>query len=163
MLLFKQTLSCAGFSGIVSPDPFMVGGDLRSGNDRYFQGKIKSVAVYSDLRTADEIKADVTKVDTSDAALLLAYDLTASGDARLKDASKNANDLVYYNPQDAIQSLEGMKFDTNTTYYISKPFDKTGNVLANWYEKALYPVIISLISLLNNTLMLFLTIQLPKL
>lgn len=128
----KQTLSCAGFSGIVSPDPFMVGGDLRSGNDRYFQGKIKSVAVYSDLRTADEIKADVNVVDASDAALLVAYDLTASGDARLKDASKNANDLVYSNPHASVDNVGGMTFTTDTTYFIAKPYATVPETFEAW-------------------------------
>ncbi len=128
----KQTLPCAGYSGIVSSDPFMVGGDLRSGNSRYFLGKIKSVAVYSDLRTADEIKADVTKVDTSDAALLVSYDLTASGDARLKDASKNSNDLVYSNPHAAIESSGGMTFGTEATYFVSKPFEIAPETLEAW-------------------------------
>ena len=128
----KQTLSCAGYSGIVSPDPFMVGGDLRSGNDRYFQGKIKSVAVYSDLRTAEEIKADVQGTDTSDAALLVSYDLTATGDARLKDASKNANDLIYSNPHASIGDLGGMSFGTDTTYFVSKPYATAPETVEAW-------------------------------
>ncbi len=39
---------------------FMIGGDNRDGNAQYFKGIISSVSVFSDVRTADEIKSDMT-------------------------------------------------------------------------------------------------------
>ncbi|MBR7140624.1 MAG: LamG domain-containing protein, partial [Clostridia bacterium] len=71
----------------------VVGGDLRSGNGVYFKGKMKSVALYSDVRTLAEVKADKTAVDVNDDNLLLAYDLDNSGAATFEDKSKNGNDL----------------------------------------------------------------------
>lgn len=74
-------------------NPAVVGGDLRSGNGIYFKGKMKSVALYSDVRTLAEVIADKTAVDTNDDNLLLAYDLDNSGAVTFEDKSKNNNDL----------------------------------------------------------------------
>ncbi len=46
-------------------NPFVIGGDLRSGNTQFFKGKIKSVALFSDVRTADEIASDYASFDTT--------------------------------------------------------------------------------------------------
>ena len=73
-----------------------LGGDLRSGNGRYLkQSELASVAVYADMRTADEIKADMNAVDLSDSELLVSYDLSKEDQTRLLDASANKNNLKY--------------------------------------------------------------------
>lgn len=73
-----------------------LGGDLRSGNGRYLkQSELASVAVYADMRTADEIRADMNAVDLSDGELLVSYDLSKTDRSRLEDASANKNNLVY--------------------------------------------------------------------
>ena len=40
---------------------FVVGGDNRSNNGIYFKGKMKSLTAYSDVRSAEELKASATK------------------------------------------------------------------------------------------------------
>ncbi|MBR5539491.1 MAG: metallophosphoesterase [Clostridia bacterium] len=63
-------------------------------NAEYFKGAIKSLAVYSDIRTDAEIKKDVTTLDKSD--LLIAYDFTDKDTDRpevIKDISGNNNNL----------------------------------------------------------------------
>ena len=73
-----------------------LGGDLRGDNARYLkQSELASVAVYADMRTADEIKADMNNVDTADAELLVSYDLSKTDASRLEDASANKNNLSY--------------------------------------------------------------------
>lgn len=73
-----------------------LGGDLRSGNKRYLkQSELASVAVFADMRTADEIKADMNAVNVSDAELLVSYDLSKTDASRLEDASANKNNLTY--------------------------------------------------------------------
>ena len=55
----------------------VVGGDYRYANEKYFRGKIKSVATYSDVRTSDEVLADMTNTivkGTDDCTL--AYQMT---------------------------------------------------------------------------------------
>lgn len=70
---------------------FFVGGDNRSDNGVYFQGQIRSIAAYSDVRTADEIKHSAqhgTNFYADD--LLVAYLLNEnSGGKDINDLSGN--------------------------------------------------------------------------
>lgn len=80
----------------VQPWAPMVGGDLRNGNATYFRGTIDSMALWSDIRTAEEIAADYAgKSFIGDSELLAAYDLTRCEKCRVEDHSDRNNDLVY--------------------------------------------------------------------
>ena len=109
-----------------------LGGDLRSNNSRYLkQSELASVAVYADMRTADEIKADMTKVDAADAELLVSYDLSKTDNSRLTDASANKNTLVYNGKlwqAGAVEDTEkgGMAF-TAEMYKLAKKVDQPIN------------------------------------
>ena len=74
---------------------FVVGGNWMGSNGRHFNGVIRSLAVWSDVRTAEEIAADINKAkpSKSDAALLAAYDFTISNTSPLKDISSKANTI----------------------------------------------------------------------
>ena len=112
-----------------------LGGDLRSNNSRYLkQSELASVAVYSDMRTADEIKADMTKVDAADAELLVSYDLSKTDNSRLTDASANKNDLTYNGKlwqAGAVEDTEkgGMAF-TAEVYKLAKKIEQPINTFA---------------------------------
>ena len=80
--------------------PLRIGGDYRNGNTNYFKGLIYSVALFSDIRTAEEIGTDkaIHKTwNSSTQGLIAAYDLTRMGKAALRDYSGNGNQLVYNN------------------------------------------------------------------
>jgi len=73
----------------------VVGGDMSFANSNYFKGKLRSLAIYSDVRTEAEIKADMEKVGTSD--LILHYDMSAlecEHPVTIKDLSKEKNDAT---------------------------------------------------------------------
>ena len=53
-------------------DNFVVGGDNRIGNTQYFKGTLYSVALFSDVRTAEEIAADAATLPVQDDHLLYA-------------------------------------------------------------------------------------------
>lgn len=73
---------------------FAVGGDCREGNTRYFRGELRSVAIYSDVRSQAEIMSDMEAVDSRDEKLLAAYDRVSSVDGEsIDDLSQNGNDL----------------------------------------------------------------------
>ena len=93
----KQTLSAKlPDVDMTRTDVLCIGGDLRSGNGRWLKNtELSSVALYSDMRTADEIKADMQKVAPSVSELLVSFDLSGSDASRLKDLSANGNDLKY--------------------------------------------------------------------
>ena len=80
----------------LSPLPLVLGGVNLSGNADFYKGQLRSVALYADARTEDEIKADMTKADVNDANLLAYYDLTDAtfGDAKVADAA-GKNDMLY--------------------------------------------------------------------
>ncbi len=79
----------------VSAYSFAVGSDFRETRNNYFKGKIKSLAVYSDERTATEILADKTAVDVNDEDLMVSYDLSGkSGEDVIEDLSQSDNDLT---------------------------------------------------------------------
>ena len=89
-----QTVTGLEITGSYSMDfDLVVGGDLRNGNATYFEGVMDSLALWSDVRTADEI-ADGT-IDTADTDLMAAYDLAKCTACMLEDQSPAGNDLTY--------------------------------------------------------------------
>ena len=82
---------------IFSRCEYVVGGDMTTLNTNYFkQGKLGSLAVYSDVRTEAEIKKDMEAVDSDN--LLLHYDFmenTEETPAVLEDLSKNKNNATF--------------------------------------------------------------------
>ena len=73
-------------------NPSYLGGDLREDNTNYFRGRIKSVALYNDVRTAEEVQADYKAPLKGGEGLLAAYVLTEEKD--LPDLSGNGYDLT---------------------------------------------------------------------
>ena len=85
--------------------PMILGGDTRyadgATNGEYFKGNIKSVALYSDARTAEEIASDVTAYGTED--LILRYDMNnyTQNPSVVADLSNNGFDARYEKWTDA--------------------------------------------------------------
>ena len=79
--------------------PFRIGGDYTLDNANYFKGLIYSVAMYNDVRTDSEVKADTARMKnwSNSDGLIAAYDLTKMGEAALRDYSGNGNKLIYNN------------------------------------------------------------------
>ncbi len=72
---------------------YYLGGDGRSGNTNYFQGRIKNVTLFSDVRTAAEIKSDYQNGVSAGADSLLAlYDLTGGAVNTLENKSGSGQD-----------------------------------------------------------------------
>ncbi len=69
-------------------NPLCVGGDLRKDNSQHFKGSIKQIAVYKDVRTQEEIKADMTALDTTDSQMLMAFNLQGN-ETSYEDLSSN--------------------------------------------------------------------------
>ncbi|MBQ9134235.1 MAG: S-layer homology domain-containing protein [Clostridia bacterium] len=74
-----------------------LGNDGRQNKQQYFKGRIGSVALYADVRTAEEIAKDAISAQ-ADADLLLSCDFKNSTDTarpdRLEDSSIYGNDFV---------------------------------------------------------------------
>lgn len=80
---------------VTSSAQSVLGGDQSYKNPQYFKGSIKSMAFYKDVRTAAEVKADVTSYGTDD--LYLKYDMSnVSADiVSVKDLSSNGMNSSY--------------------------------------------------------------------
>ena len=70
---------------------FIVGGDGRNTNGNYFKGQIKSIAAYSDVRTAQELAESAANgIDSNAEDILVHYELNKdSGNDDIKDLSPN--------------------------------------------------------------------------
>ena len=82
------------FDAESSAKPFGIGCDHRETNEFHFKGAIKSVSLFSDVRTPEEIAADAVSVDKNDENLLVCYDLISYNDTDyvMSDLSKKGND-----------------------------------------------------------------------
>ena len=79
-------------SNVVIDNPHLLGGDLREDNDNYFRGQIKSVAVYGDARTAEEVAKDAAATTPDPDGLLAAY-APQKNYEDITDLSGNGNHL----------------------------------------------------------------------
>ena len=90
----KQSLELAVNPKDYSAEDLNLGTDHREANTFLFKGSLINLACYSDMRTAEEIKADVSSYGKDD--LTLRYDLTnASYGENITDLSGNGIDAIY--------------------------------------------------------------------
>ena len=92
--LSKYTYNEEAFSSLL-----VMGNDLRGGSAQYFKGTIGSLAIYSDVRTPEEISADFNSTDLNSDNLLVCYDL--SGKSFGDEVENQAGDKydVAYKPK----------------------------------------------------------------
>ena len=89
-------------SGVID-FPMYIGADQQAMSRNYFKGSLKDVAVFSDVRTAEEIKADYTSVSMDADNLLCYYDIdtyiaslkNGATNKNIPDESGNGYDLLY--------------------------------------------------------------------
>lgn len=63
-------------AGVIQ-NAFVLAGDHRSGNVQYFKGTLRSVSLFTNVRTPEQIKEDMLHVKHTDPTLLAHYDLTS--------------------------------------------------------------------------------------
>lgn len=89
----KQTHNVKLPTGLVYDKTMALGGDVRTeANVQYFKGEIASIALYSDVRTAAEIKEDVNSYGTDNLILNYSLNGVASGVAVIEDKTDNNMD-----------------------------------------------------------------------
>lgn len=92
----QQTLYQASPASLTLKSATCLGGDNRPANEQYFKGSIKNVAIYSDIRTADELKTDAT--GTYDKDNLIAFYEVTQGAKTIKDTNGVGPTLSSRNP-----------------------------------------------------------------
>ncbi len=112
-----------------------VGADPRKENAQYFKGSIKNIAVYDDIRTADEIANDAVAFtpDKNDGNLLCAYDLNTLkvNEGYLNDLSGKGNNAK--NPNWKATGI-GKTFTVNDDLHLVKDLD----VMPQTFEAVVY-------------------------
>lgn len=98
----------------VYDSPLYLGRDTRSWDGRPFLGAIKSLALYGDIRTSDEILSDCSRVDLTNDDLVAAYYFTE--ESGRNDISGNAHHIYYDGEEVAApdDGNEGEEGDDNT-------------------------------------------------
>lgn len=118
----------ADFTSYIPKYQYQIGGDCRGGNSQYFKGKIKNIALYSDVRTKAEIVADASlnmnglgAVDKNQ--LVAAYDIAKPMPECIADLSGNGHKLKFYSPEFEQQMMkDGMTFKSTDTYKMYSAF-----------------------------------------
>lgn len=95
--VLKQTLTDIEYPTDVTVDKVLcLGGDWREDNPSYFKGEIRSVALYRDQRTAEEIAADAVAALPATDDMILGYapqlDAYGSAPTAIADLSGNGYD-----------------------------------------------------------------------
>ncbi len=104
-------------------DIVCVGGDLRGTNARYLQNAaIRSVSMFSDVRTAAEITSDKNEIPHGANSLLCSYEFNTARSAKYVDQSDNANHLVYSTLTSA-RATNGMSFSATNFYTGTKQME----------------------------------------
>jgi len=90
----KQSLSIGTIAPFEEKHNLVIGGDQRNGNATHFTGEIKSISVWSDVRTKAEIEKDAKGIlDLTDKKMMASYDLTRCEACMREDLSGNKNSL----------------------------------------------------------------------
>lgn len=85
-----------------------IGADARKGNGQYFKGKMRSVALYDDVRTAAEIAAD-SKGDKLDTANLIGYYEPKNDRQPLADKNGQGPTFKLENREIFVTNYDGIK------------------------------------------------------
>jgi len=94
--VLKETVSAETPSWVNFTSSHLIGGDRRDGNTQYFKGEIKSLALYGDVRTDEEILSD--SVGGYDDEGLLGYYVLSSGKDKFEDIGGVGPSFTAYSP-----------------------------------------------------------------
>lgn len=134
-LIGSKSLSGVDLCSVL--DSFVVGGDNRTSNPQYFRGTMQYLAVYSDVLSAEEVKADVTERDTDN--LLLYYDVsdnTAQYIEELTDLSPNKNNatcvLTWFTTEEVEIDYEYSFVVVGDTQIVTEYYPEQLSCIYNW-------------------------------
>ena len=122
-----------------TPCAYAVGGDLYNGNPNYFRGELYSLSIWSDIRSAAELKADFTfGVNTADKKLLASYDFSMCESCMCKDLGSGKNNLLVeklWLTKDEVEPVEGFDYSfavIGDTQELSEDDPETFGLLYEW-------------------------------
>lgn len=122
--------------------PVGLAGDRQQVNFEGFVGTLGDVTVYSDVRTADEIKADVSGApDLEDPDLLMYYQLSnATAKTTIADSSKNGYDMRYEKMWLTQEERDAIMAEDANVYTYTIAFIPDIQIATRIYPKQLKPI-----------------------
>ena len=117
---------------------FIIGGDNRPGNSSYFKGRIRSLALYSDVRTEAEILSDMNNgADANDANAIAVYDMPAtSAKTDLVDLTGNGYNVNYgeafYSDKEPVTNYAYSFAAVGDTQNITEDEPEKLEIIYNW-------------------------------
>ncbi len=105
----------------VPSSELILGGDARSHNTQYFKGQLRSVSIYSHVRTSEEIATDMSTIRNDEP--LAVWDLRSNAYSYMNLSGKNY--AVNRNPV-------GMSFNANVTYETAKAVANIPGTVEGW-------------------------------
>lgn len=106
----KQSIDAAVPETMTYENAAVIGGDARKGNGQFFKGKMRSVALYDDARTAAEVAAD-SKGDKLDTANLIGFYELKDNNQPLVDKNGQGPSFKLENREIFITNYDGIKAD----------------------------------------------------
>ncbi len=115
-------------------EDFKVGGDNRQGNTQYFKGTICDVSLFSDVRTAEEIKADMTSVSADAEGLLYNHIFSVTEHKELLEIIPSGKTFTEENSIVASKDLSSTPKTLEAVVQIDKAIDGRAGVIVGNYD-----------------------------
>lgn len=116
-----------------STEGFGIGGDDRLGNGEYFKGRLYSVHLFGDVRTAEEIKRDAVLVTSDVDALLYQQYFDVGNETTLESAALMGHTFRAGDVCTIDKVLAGTPYTIEATVQISKSIsDRAGVIVGNY-------------------------------
>ncbi len=142
---FKQASSAATFfepDTTVTDNTVCLAGDYRSLNEQGFRGTLGDVAIYSDIRTEQEVLSDYRNApDLSDENLMMYFKLSeAESKSDVPDASGNGYDMKYYRMWLSEEEMEEIRAEDEYEYEYILAFLPDIQYMTQKYPNQLKPM-----------------------
>ncbi len=117
-------------------NPYYIGGDARGGNVAYFKCGIYSVNLFSDVRTAEEILADVSHVSNDAENLISSTNFTSTVITnKIVDSTIIGREFTAKTPVSINNYLNASAQTFEATVYVPKDFDERAGVILGRYDE----------------------------
>ena len=131
----SQTIKSAKPIG-TSVHDFKVGGDNREGNTQYFKGIISNVALFSDVRTAEEIGSDILSVPSDSDALLYSESFSSTSSEAPFDVLKPEGLTFTQDTNISTEVLPTTPKTLEATIQLDKSFSGRAGVVVGNYDES---------------------------
>ncbi len=137
---FTETITFTAETG-EQTEGYKIGGDNRDGNLQYFRGAIYSVNMFSDVRSADEIKADMTAVSADTDGLLYTNILGPATEAPAPDVLPAGQTFTAQTPFEVGEKLASTPLTMEAVIQLDTDFAGRAGVIVGNYDAKLHEML----------------------